>query len=172
MRAALKGRSASHPFDHSAHRRPDNSHLRSTYVFRARSDCVTVSDSGPLSRTWEGMGVAKEMVTRLVDDLDGGEAHETVTFGLDGHIYEIDLSTRNAKKLRSDLAAYVDKATRVAGRTASVTRSTTRTRGTAATERQQNQAIRDWAVRKGLAVAARGRIKREIVEQFHKTAGR
>src|SRR5262245_10209833 len=49
----------------------------------------------------EGIGVAKETVTRLIDDLDGGEAHETVTFGLDGHVYQIDLSTRNAKKLRS-----------------------------------------------------------------------
>jgi hypothetical protein len=42
--------------------------------------------------------MAKETVTRLLDDLDGGVAHETVKFALDGHSYEIDLSSKNAKK--------------------------------------------------------------------------
>jgi hypothetical protein len=123
-------------------------------------------------RPQKGIGVAKETVTRLIDDLDGGEAHETVTFGLDGHMYQIDLSTRNAKKLRSELAAYVDKATRVSGRAGLPARGAVRPRGTAAADRQQNQAIREWAIRKGMDVAPRGRIKREIVEQYHKSAGR
>ena len=48
--------------------------------------------------------MAKETITRLVDDIDGGVAHETVRFGLDGVLYEIDLSSRNAKKLRSELS--------------------------------------------------------------------
>ena len=48
--------------------------------------------------------MAKETITRLIDDLDGGEAHETVTFGLDGWSYEIDLSTKNATKLRNALS--------------------------------------------------------------------
>ena len=116
--------------------------------------------------------MAKETVTRLIDDLDGGEAHETVTFGLDGHVYQIDLSTRNAKKLRSELASYVDHGTRVAGRSAAGLRSATRGRGSAAADRQQNQAIREWAIRKGMAVAPRGRIKQEIVDAYHKSAGR
>ncbi len=115
--------------------------------------------------------MAKETVTRLIDDLDGGEAHETVTFGLDGQEYRIDLSTRNAKKLRTDLAAYVDKGTRVAGRATAI-RSAVRPRGSAAADRQQNQAIREWAIRKGMPVAPRGRIKQEVVDMYHKTAGR
>ena len=116
--------------------------------------------------------MAKETVTRLIDDLDGGEAHETVSFGLDGHLYQIDLSTRNAKRLRAELASYVDKGTRVSGRATAGVRSGPRGRGSAATDRQQNQAIREWAIRKGMAVAPRGRIKQEIVDQYHKTAGR
>ena len=32
-----------------------------------------------------------KLVTKLVDDLDGGAASETVTFGLDGQLFEIDL---------------------------------------------------------------------------------
>jgi hypothetical protein len=39
-------------------------------------------------------------------------------------------------------------------------------------ERDQNKAIRAWAQRKGLEVAPRGRIKSEIVEQYHREAGR
>ncbi len=62
--------------------------------------------------------MAKETITRLVDDLDGGVAHETVTFGLDGHLYEIDLSPRNAKKLRTELAVFVEHGSRVTARAA------------------------------------------------------
>lgn len=43
----------------------------------------------------------------LIDDLDGQVANETVTFGLDGKSYEIDLSDANASKLRDALAVYV-----------------------------------------------------------------
>jgi hypothetical protein len=115
--------------------------------------------------------VAKETITRLIDDLDGGEAAETVLFGLDGHSYEIDLSSKNAAKLRNALSAFVENGSRTSGRGAGVTRLT-RGRSTAAAEREQNQAIRAWALRKGLDVAPRGRIKAEIVEQYQRSAGR
>jgi len=52
-------------------------------------------------------------VTRLVDDLDGGAATETVRFGLDGIGYELDLSAANAVMLRAVLGRYVDAARRV-----------------------------------------------------------
>jgi hypothetical protein len=44
--------------------------------------------------------MAQKVQVLLVDDLDGSKATETVAFGLDGASYEIDLSTRNASKLR------------------------------------------------------------------------
>ena len=115
--------------------------------------------------------MAKEVFTKLIDDLDGGEAHETVKFGLDGHSYEIDLSTKNANKLRSALAPYMEVSTRVTGRSSAPARGT-RTRGAAAGDRDQNKAIRAWAIRKGLPVAPRGRIKQEIVDQYQREAGR
>ena len=62
--------------------------------------------------------MARETVTRLVDDLDGGVAHETVRFGLDGQQFEIDLSTRNAKKLRAELAPFVEHGNRLSARVA------------------------------------------------------
>src|SRR4030095_16290944 len=79
--------------------------------------------------------VAKETITKLIDDLDGGEAHETVKFGLDGHSYEIDLSTKNANKLRNALAPYLDNGTRISRATASVGRGGGRARGGVVGER-------------------------------------
>jgi Lsr2 len=146
----------------------DRPHSRVQFLFGRRSAIVCSTQS----RFGKGIGVAKETVTRLIDDLDGGEAQETVTFGLDGSVYRIDLSTKNAKRLRSELATYVDKGTRVSGRIGSALRGAARPRGSVATDRQQNQAIREWAIRKGRAVAPRGRIKQEIVDEYHKTAGR
>lgn len=116
--------------------------------------------------------MAKETITRLIDDLDGGEAAETVTFGLDGHSYEIDLSTKNATKLRNALAAFVESGSRVSGRSGGVASRSGRGRSTAAVEREQNQAIRAWAQRKGIEVAPRGRIKAEVVEMYQRSAGR
>jgi hypothetical protein len=37
--------------------------------------------------------VSQKVQVLLIDDLDGSEATETVTFGLDGALYEIDLTT-------------------------------------------------------------------------------
>src|SRR6187401_2219442 len=103
--------------------------------------------------------VAKETFTKLIDDLDGGKAHETVKFGLDGHSYEIDLSTKNASKLHTALSPYLEHSTRVTGRTNNSYGRAARARGGAVAERDQNKAIRAWALRKGLDVAPPGRIR-------------
>jgi Lsr2 len=112
--------------------------------------------------------VAKETFTRLIDDLDGGVAHETVTFSLDGHTYQIDLSTKHAKKLRTDLAPYLESGSRVTNR---VVRGAARARGPVA-DKDANRSIREWAIGKGYDIAPRGRIKQEIVEEYHRTGGR
>jgi len=48
--------------------------------------------------------VAQIREIRLVDDIDGEAADETVEFGIDGKNYEIDLSKDSARKLRHALA--------------------------------------------------------------------
>ena len=61
--------------------------------------------------------MAKKVTVTLVDDFDGaGSADETVEFGLDGVTYEIDLSSKNATKLRNDLKQWVAAGRRVGGR--------------------------------------------------------
>ncbi|WP_344428303.1 Lsr2 dimerization domain-containing protein [Pseudonocardia ailaonensis] len=47
------------------------------------------------------------MQERLLDDLDGSAASETVAFELDGRRYEIDLSTAHATELRAALAPFL-----------------------------------------------------------------
>ena len=53
--------------------------------------------------------MAKTVIVKLVDDIDGSDADETVQFALDGKSYEVDLSTANASRLRDALKPYVEK---------------------------------------------------------------
>lgn len=104
--------------------------------------------------------MAQKTLVILEDDLDGGEADETVSFSLDGVAYEIDLSSKNAGKLRDSLASYVGSARRVGGRATRGRARPGRT-GTARTSE-----IRDWARAQGLEVSERGRIPAAITEQY------
>ena len=73
------------------------------------------NDSGKRNR------MAQKVQVLLVDDLDGGEASETVSFALDGTSYEIDLSGKNATSCATSFAKYVGAA-RKAGRSGGVLR--------------------------------------------------
>ena len=48
--------------------------------------------------------MAQKVHIVLEDDLDGSDATQTVSFGLDGTSYEIDLNDKNAAALRDALA--------------------------------------------------------------------
>lgn len=114
--------------------------------------------------------MAQKVQVILVDDLDQGQADETIAFGLDGSSYEIDLSSKNAASLRESLAQYVGAAHKL-GR--SGVRATGgrlaagRPRGAATADREQTQAIRAWARRNGHTVSDRGRIPATIVAAYH-----
>lgn len=113
--------------------------------------------------------MAKQVITVLTDDLDGSEADRTVEFGVDGVGYTIDLSDRNAGKLRKALDPYLSAATRV-GRSGESARSGSR-RSAGSTParmgRDQNKAIREWAIKNGHDVSERGRIPASVVEAYH-----
>jgi hypothetical protein len=109
-------------------------------------------------------GMAQKTVVLLSDDLDGGPADESVTFGLDGVSYEIDLSAANAARLRQVFAVYIAAARRTGGRST----LHRRTGGSPArADREQLAAIRAWARARGMDVNDRGRIPRQIVEAYH-----
>jgi hypothetical protein len=50
--------------------------------------------------------MAKTTIVQLTDDLDGGKADTTVSFGLDGVNYEIDLSEENVVPPKSRRVSY------------------------------------------------------------------
>jgi hypothetical protein len=103
--------------------------------------------------------MAREVQIKLVDDLDGGAAAETVSFGLDGSSYEIDLSKRNASKLRGALEPYV-----AGGR--KVTPARRRGRGRARAGGPSAAEVRDWARVNGWEVSDRGRVPAEVREAY------
>lgn len=110
---------------------------------------------------------------RLVDDMDGEDAEETVEFGIDGKNYEIDLSGGNASKLRDIFAEFAGAARRMGGRArrgtavaaAAPAASAAPRRG--AVDREQNQAIRDWARKHEFKVSERGRIPGDVLAAYH-----
>jgi hypothetical protein len=110
--------------------------------------------------------VAQKVMVQLVDDLDGIQSEDisTVSFGLDGVTYEIDLTEANATNLRNALAEYVSHARRTGGRLKRGTASKADNGSTASRERAQ--AIREWARRNGHEVSNRGRIPASLIEAF------
>ncbi|MGO8860407.1 MAG: histone-like nucleoid-structuring protein Lsr2 [Acidimicrobiales bacterium] len=53
--------------------------------------------------------MAKTVVVKLTDDMDGGDAVETVHFALDGKSYEIDVNKTNADRVRAAFAPFIEK---------------------------------------------------------------
>jgi hypothetical protein len=112
--------------------------------------------------------VAQIREVRLIDDLDGEAADETVEFGLDGKVFEIDLSEGNAGRLRDALAEFVSAARKAGGaRRRSAAATATAAPRRPSIDREQNQAIRDWARKRGMKVSDRGRIPAEVLEAYH-----
>ena len=111
--------------------------------------------------------MAKQIVTLLTDDIDGGAADRTIEFGLDGVTYSIDLSDKNAGKLRTALDPYLAVASRVGRNPAGRIASRNGVAAPSRTNREQNQAIREWAGKNGYEVSERGRIPSSVVEAFH-----
>jgi hypothetical protein len=110
--------------------------------------------------------MAQKVVVELVDDLDGSvsDGISTVTFGLDGASYEIDLNEDNAERLRESLARYLGAARRTGGRIKRSASTGPSTRP--AVDRDQTKAIREWARNNGWALADRGRIPANVVTAF------
>ncbi len=101
---------------------------------------------------------------RLVDDLDGGEAAESVAFSIDGKSYEIDLNEKHAAALRDAFAPFLGSARRAGGSSPVATRQKAFAR--AARPREETAAIREWANANGHVVSARGRIPSTVLEAY------
>lgn len=104
--------------------------------------------------------MARQIQVLLVDDLDGTKADRTVSFGLEGDQYEIDLSQANIDKLQDALAKYVEAARKV--RPTRARRTGSRQGGTPG----KSALVREWARARGMKVSERGRVSQEIIDAY------
>jgi hypothetical protein len=118
--------------------------------------------------TNEKRNMAQVTKVRLVDDIDGSEADESVEFTLDGMSLEIDLSKDNAAKLRDILAPYVAAGRRGDRRPARRQQRVERVPAVPAAPRESTGPIREWAAANGFTVSDRGRISAEVTEAYQK----
>lgn len=104
--------------------------------------------------------MAQRVHVVLVDDIDGSDAGETVTFGLDGSTYEIDLNEKNAAALREALAPYVGHARRSGGSRRAKKSAAAASSGPSAAE------VREWARENGWDVPDRGRVSADVRQAY------
>jgi len=118
--------------------------------------------------------VAREVIEKLIDDLDGSEAAETVSFALDGTSYEIDLSKKNAAAFRKIVARYTKAARRQGGSRSTPRRRATKAAGNGGKPKRDFDLtqLREWAGANGVAVPSRGRIPQAVVKQYKSASGR
>jgi hypothetical protein len=109
--------------------------------------------------------VATVTTVKLIDDLTGGEAQETVKFALDGEEYEIDLSVNNAGVLRDVMGDFVPHARRVVRHQPPVAR--TRSRSTTPAVAVPTKVIREWAKTNGFSVSDRGRLHQDVLNAYN-----
>jgi len=108
--------------------------------------------------------MAQKTLVQLIDDLDGDEASETITFGLDGQEFEIDLNEANAKALRKTLSPYAEVARSTGGR-----RRGRQARSAPSGKKPQAfdpKAVRAWAAANGIQLSNRGRIPADVLDKF------
>ncbi|MDO8143874.1 MULTISPECIES: Lsr2 family protein [unclassified Isoptericola] len=98
----------------------------------------------------------------LLDDIDGTEGDETVTFSLDGVSYEIDLTSAHASELRESFSKWIGHGRKAGPKAAGRAAGPRRGR----TDRAQLQKIREWARENGHEVNDRGRIPARILEAY------
>jgi hypothetical protein len=107
--------------------------------------------------------VAQVTKVELIDDLSGDKADETVTFELDGVVFDIDLSANNAGILRDIFEDYVNAGRKISKLTSSPGRNTSMS---TRQSRDQTAAIRRWAREAGHTVSDRGRISATVTAAF------
>ena len=117
--------------------------------------------------------MAKTTITQITDDLDGSKDAEEVSFSFRGTDYTIDLSKKNQAAMEKALKPYLDAASKPAKRSSSTAAKRTATKPKAAarkpsrsTRRQDLAAVRDWARANNIDVSDKGRIPRNVMDQY------
>ncbi|MPV48437.1 MULTISPECIES: Lsr2 family protein [unclassified Pseudactinotalea] len=105
--------------------------------------------------------MAQKVRVYLIDDIDGSDASETVSFSVDGVSYEIDVNDKHAQELRNSFSTWVSHARRATGGARRGGR-----RAAAPRSASDAAAVRAWARENGYEVSDRGRVSAEIREAY------
>ncbi len=105
----------------------------------------------------------KKTLVTYIDDVSGKPASkvETITFAVEGQLFEIDLNPLNAANFRRSVAKYVKNARKVSGspRKALDGRKVTH-------PKDYVHAVRTWAQEQGYEVANRGRVPLSLYKAY------
>ena len=118
--------------------------------------------------------MARTTIVRLIDDIDGSQADQTVKFSYKGKSYSLDLNDKNAAEFDDVLAPYIAAAHTAGGFQSRAGRRGSRSggsrRGSSASGGTANapdpKDVRAWAETSGVQVSARGRIPASVIEQY------
>ncbi len=118
--------------------------------------------------------MAKRTTVTLIDDIDHkSPAAETITFGIDGKLYEIDLSKRHAREFRKTVSPFVaaarrsdDKAPRPRAPRPRAVRPRPSRRGDGLT-REERVAIRQWADDNDVRASRRGLMGLDVIARYN-----
>jgi hypothetical protein len=102
--------------------------------------------------------VVVRIIVNKTDDLDGtsGDDVSTVSFGVDGVRYEIDLNAAHEEQLRAALAPYLPAARKV----------TWSAEASYSTHDDLMARIRSWAQEQGVGLCGRGRVPNALIAAF------
>lgn len=109
-------------------------------------------------------------VTKLIDDIDGTDATDTLEFSWGADDYTIDLNDKNAQEFREFMALYIGHATKKAPQVHGAGRN--RSGGTQGMGNEPKRSteemivIRAWANNHGFNVAQSGRIAGNVLTAF------
>lgn len=114
--------------------------------------------------------MAQKVLIQLVSDLTGDAIPEgkgeTVAFALDGKNYEVDLTKKEADKLRGLFQDYIAVGRHIGTRTGAARRRGGPS-GRSGISKEDSANIRAWARKNGYEVSDRGRISQTVVEAYH-----
>lgn len=108
--------------------------------------------------------MAQKVMTLLVCDLHGDETEgvETISFGLEGTTYEVDVCKKHAKEIRDSVGKYVPAARKVPNRPGGRGRGRRGSKVAGASTAD----VRIWAIEHGYDVGERGRIPAAVVDAY------
>lgn len=112
--------------------------------------------------------MAQKVIVRLVDDIDGSEANNTIPFSIDGNAYEIDLNDQHANELRGAFERFATAGRRIGKASSRAGRSSGGSTASGGGVRREDSAeVRKWAIERGLMQdTSRGRISRAVYEAY------